>query len=162
MAKGNLREAVEPARGKKFDLEAKTGRMSKAAKGQITQDAGGHFAVRVTSAMQGSYAGKSKITQKQASRAARAVMAVQKKKPNLAPKTRRYKPFTKRDDILRQSHHIIALMAKLTGKLSESRIWFSETPIPALGNITAKKLVSDGQADRVLNYLKGLEAGAYQ
>lgn len=56
---------------------------------------------------------------------------------------------------------ILAMAAEMAGSMERATIWFKHQPIPGWGGKTARDLVTEGQAQAVLDYLEASRAGVY-
>ncbi|WP_158294517.1 antitoxin Xre/MbcA/ParS toxin-binding domain-containing protein [Halomonas urmiana] len=56
---------------------------------------------------------------------------------------------------------ILPLVEAWAGSTKEAQRWYKETPIPALGDLTAQQLVARGRVAEVLSYIEHIEHDGY-
>jgi hypothetical protein len=61
---------------------------------------------------------------------------------------------------MREALRIIAIAKEISGDQSKAIFWFRNEPLRDFGFVTAEKMVSEGKADAVANYLRSIEAGS--
>jgi transcriptional regulator with XRE-family HTH domain len=65
------------------------------------------------------------------------------------------------DQALSPVVRILAMVAEMAGDEQRAAIWFKHQPIPGWAGKTAYDLVSEGKADKVLQYLEAVRSGVY-
>ena len=63
-------------------------------------------------------------------------------------------------DFLREALRVIKAATDLNGDLRKALFWYRNEPLSVFDYKTAERLVSEGRADNVIQYIGSLEAGA--
>lgn len=61
---------------------------------------------------------------------------------------------------LREALRVLRAASDFSGDFEKALFWYRNDPLPGFSYKTPEKLVSEGRADDVLNYIESLQAGA--
>ncbi|MBB5281526.1 antitoxin Xre/MbcA/ParS toxin-binding domain-containing protein [Pacificimonas flava] len=62
---------------------------------------------------------------------------------------------------LREMHKIIVCVTPWAGSELAAYAWYCSQPLPSLGNVTAAKMVREGKAEVVCDYLERISLGGF-